>query len=365
MSGLYHYKCPACGGTLEFDSATQRMKCPYCDTEVDIASLRGKAEQGETQSQAGTEDAAEGQTFSAQDSAQMDLYVCQSCGGEIIVPKTTGASSCPFCGNPQIMPRKFSGALRPDFIVPFKLDQKAVRENYQRHLTGKHFLPKVFKDENHFREIRGIYVPYWLFDSQVHGSFRYRGERIRRWEDANFYYTEHRYYDIIRDGTVDFAAVPVDGSKVMADDLLESLEPFSPVDAVEFDGAYLSGYAAHQYDVTKEEARPRALERMTNTTERVFMNTVRGYDKIYTTSSEVSFHQNHTRYVLYPVWLLNTSWRGERFTFGMNAQTGRLVGNLPLDKKAFYTCFALLTLVLWVVYTIGIYVLLSTDWEAM
>ena len=37
MSDMMEYKCPACGGALEFDSASQRMKCPYCDSEYDIS----------------------------------------------------------------------------------------------------------------------------------------------------------------------------------------------------------------------------------------------------------------------------------------------------------------------------------------
>ena len=34
MSDLREYKCPACGGAMEFDSGSQKMKCPFCDTEV-------------------------------------------------------------------------------------------------------------------------------------------------------------------------------------------------------------------------------------------------------------------------------------------------------------------------------------------
>ena len=42
------------------------------------------------------------------------------------------------------------------------------------------------------------------------------------------------------------------------------------------------------------------------------------------------------KYALYPVWILNTTWNGEKFTFAMNGQSGKLVGNLPMDKKKFW-----------------------------
>ena len=41
------------------------------------------------------------------------------------------------------------------------------------------------------------------------------------------------------------------------------------------------------------------------------------------------------KYVLYPVWLLNTTWKGKKFVFAMNGQTGKFVGDLPLDKQAY------------------------------
>jgi len=46
------------------------------------------------------------------------------------------------------------------------------------------------------------------------------------------------------------------------------------------------------------------------------------------------------KYALYPVWLLNTSWNGKKYTFAMNGQTGKLVGDLPMDKGAFWRWFA-------------------------
>ena len=41
------------------------------------------------------------------------------------------------------------------------------------------------------------------------------------------------------------------------------------------------------------------------------------------------------KYVLCPVWILNTTWKGEKYVFAMNGQTGKFVGNLPLDKGAY------------------------------
>ena len=40
MAGMLEYKCPCCDGAIKFDSTTQKMKCPYCDTEFDVDTLK-------------------------------------------------------------------------------------------------------------------------------------------------------------------------------------------------------------------------------------------------------------------------------------------------------------------------------------
>ena len=94
-------------------------------------------------------------------------YKCPCCGGEIVGDANTAASSCPCCGNPVVMMGQFSGALRPDLVIPFKPDKKAAKAGLQKHLTGKRLMPKVFRNQNHIDEIKGVHVPFWLFDTDA------------------------------------------------------------------------------------------------------------------------------------------------------------------------------------------------------
>jgi len=55
----------------------------------------------------------------------------------------------------------------------------------------------------------------------------------------------------------------------------------------------------------------------------------------------IQLHNGKAQYVLYPVWILNTTWNDQKFLFAMNGQTGKFVGNLPLDKAAFLKAMAL------------------------
>ncbi len=136
MSDVMEYKCPACGGAMEFDSKTQQLKCPYCDTQISVEEWerQNAKNQGTAQwTSTGNE------TWSQKETQDMKVYVCQSCGGEIIAEQTTGASSCPFCGNKIVVKGQFAGDLKPDRIIPFKLDKKAAKESYKNHLKEKAF----------------------------------------------------------------------------------------------------------------------------------------------------------------------------------------------------------------------------------
>ena len=334
MQNLQEYKFPCCGGAIAFDSTLQKMKCPFCDTEFDMETLADydsglQEEQDEMNWETGA-----GSEWQEGETEDLRTFVCKSCGGEIVGDETTAATSCPFCGNPVVMMGQFSGALKPDLVIPFKLDKKAAKAGLMKHLSGKRLLPKIFRDQNHIDEIKGIYVPFWLFDTDADARVRYRTTKVRVWSDNNYKYTETRHFLVRRGGTIGFEHVPVDGSKKMADDLMESIEPYDFSEAVDFQTAYLAGYLADKYDVNAEESIERANARVKKSTEEAFAATVQGYDTVLAESSVVQLHNGTAKYALYPVWILNTTWNGNPYTFAMNGQTGKFVGDLPLDQSA-------------------------------
>ena len=49
-------------------------------------------------------------------------------------------------------------------------------------------------------------------------------------------------------------------------------------------------------------------------------------------ASSIRLENGTVKYALLPVWLLNTTWKGKQYIFAMNGQTGKLIGDLPIDK---------------------------------
>lgn len=340
MNDIIDYKCPCCGGQIEFDTNSQNMKCPYCDTEFDVKAMleNDEALNTETPDEINWEKADSGE-FTDEDG--MDLYVCNFCGGQIACDEVTAATSCPYCDNPVVFAGRLKGELRPDIVLPFKLDKNAAKEAFHRHLKGKKLLPKAFKNEAHIEEIKGVYAPFWLFDTDAEAKMRFHATRVRFWCDSNYNYTETRHYALLREGTLGFDNVPVDGSQKLDDDLMDSIEPYDFSEAVDFQTAYLSGFLADKYDVSSEESVPRANERIKNSTADAFTQTTGGYSSVFPERMYIKTKSGRVRYALLPVWLMTTEWNGQRYIFAMNGQSGKFVGDLPMDKKAYLKYFGI------------------------
>lgn len=334
---------------MHFDSATGKLQCDYCGGSYDVSEIEAmyadknaaavnaadKAEESRAAAEGDSVDGWQPDTSGTEwddNESGVKAYNCPSCGAELICDDTTAATSCPYCDNPTIIPSSVSGSLKPDAIVPFKLDKEQAKEAFRAHLKGKKLLPKLFSAENHLDEIKGLYVPFWLFDASADASITYSGEQIRTWSDDDYNYTETTVFDLYRSGSIEFENVPVDGAEKMDNDLMESVEPFDLTQAVDFKTAYLAGYLADKYDVAAKDCVDRANVRMQQSVKDAFLSTTRAYSSVTPRSSYVHVNKGRARYVLLPVWVLNTTWRGEKYVFAMNGQTGKFVGNLPCDK---------------------------------
>ena len=336
--------CPACGTELPRDLSGQEASCPKCGVELEPESLRAYGDAlAEERADSMTWDTQAGGQWQPGETGGLRVYSCNTCGGEIVADETTGATACPYCGNPVVLAGFFEGDLKPDLVIPFQVDKKKAVEILQNHYKGKRLLPKVFKDQNHIEEVKGLYVPVWLFDAEAEANLRCRATRIRTWSDSHYHYTETRHYAVIRGGDIGFQNVPVDGSTKMDDALMESIEPYDISGAVAFKAAYLPGFLADKYDVDADASIGRANQRIRQSAEDAFRDTIIGYSTVTEVDTRISLQNGQAKYALYPVWILNTRWNGQKFTFAINGQTGKTAGDLPMDKGLFWKYFGIIT----------------------
>ena len=353
-----NYQCPACTGPLHFVGSSGRLECDYCGASFDVAEIEAlyaqkeqkaaEAAQRETAGQAPSAGAADGSDWDASglsedwgaDAAGMKAYSCPSCGAELLCDVTTAATSCPYCGNPSVIPGQFTGILKPDFVLPFKLNKEDAIKALKRHYRKKPLLPSTFSKANHLEEIKGVYVPFWMYDGVASGSARFHATQVHTYTSGDYEITETSHYDVSRAGSIGFEKIPVDASSKMPDDYMDSIEPYDYAELKPFSTAYLPGFLADKYDVSVEDSRERADKRCAGSLLSALERTVSGYTTCIETSRDIRLKRGKVHYALLPVWILNTRWEGKDFLFAMNGQTGKLVGNLPVSTKRVIGPFA-------------------------
>lgn len=342
METIKTYKCPCCGAPLIYDGQSQELKCNSCGNNFPLKSME-QLENAENKVSGDSHyDWAHytPRKFEPVGETNLSGYVCPSCGAEITGDATMGSTICPYCGNGNIIQEQFKGTLEPDYIIPFKISKKSAMEAFEEDSKKATFLPNLFKSRKKIEEMSGLYVPFWTFDCKCNADFIYRGEMVMTWSDSDYNYTKTDYYKLFRSGTVEFANIPVDGSQKIDNVYTEAVEPYNYDDAVKFDEAYLSGYLADKYDVPAEECEGRANERVKNSTQSIFRETTSTYTGVHEENSSMSFSDGKIRYALLPVWMLNIKYENKLYKFAINGQTGKVIGEYPIDKKKKWMFFA-------------------------
>ena len=331
---VIEYKCPCCNAGLVFGSQVQQLKCEYCDNTFDINTVRAYNESQSGQlSDVFSWETEKKQEWTESEQTSLNAFQCPACGGEILTEDTTAATFCPFCDNPSIRPTRLSGSLKPDAVLPFQKSKEDAKAAFLNLCKGKPLLPKNFTSQQRLEKITGMYVPFWLYDCDADFSGSYKATRIHRWSDSRYHYTKTDHFLLKRAADADFVGIPMDGSSKMDDTFMESIEPFDYREIVNFDTAYLTGFYADKYDVPSENGEERIRQRVSNALDDQLQNTFLGYATVVPTAKQLNIRHSKARYVLLPVWILNTKYNGKIYTFAMNGQTSKMTGTFPVCPK--------------------------------
>ena len=119
----------------------------------------------------------------------------------------------------------------------------------------------------------------------------------------------------------------------MEDVFMESIEPYDYDALTHFETAYLSGFLADKYDVESKSGENRIRQRVEASMNGQLQSSLMGYNTVIPANKQLKINHSKARYVLLPVWMLNTKYRGKTYTFAMNGQTGKMTGTFPICPK--------------------------------
>ncbi len=307
------HKCPACGNSLTFSAEEQVLTCSFCGGTYSPEKI-------DLLNQINSYDSEEA------DETEDDKHevVCNSCGAAIVADNNTTASFCAFCGSPSVITQRLTKKFRPDFVIPFKITREEALDKMREFARSRKYVPKDFFSDDSIKKVSGIYVPFWLMDSRCEMHTQAVGYR----EDLR----QKAKYSVISDLNIKFKNVPFDGAVKMKDDLMESIEPYNCSELKPFTSSYLQGYYAQRYDLSVEKLTDRILYTLERYGEEAVKMSLRGYDSFRCDKCIVTPHDLNQKYALFPVWLMAYEYNGRIYQIAVNAQTGKVDGELPVDK---------------------------------
>lgn len=316
-------KCPNCGGSVVFDPKTQMHVCEYCQSEFTAEEMQ---ENDSTDTVfIPTEEQQE------EFNSHTNLYICDSCGAEIIADENTAATFCYYCHSPVTLQGRLSGDCRPEMLIPFTHTREQAIENYKNWCGKKWFLPKDYTDFSTLEKITGLYVPFWLADCKVDAKLHANAKIVTVHTNGDYTVTRTKHFKVKRAARIIYDGVPADGSKKIEDSLMNAIEPFDYSKFEQFQMSYLSGFFADKYDVSKEEVLPIIKNRISDSAEQVLSNSIHGYTVVTPEYKNVRLIRTNWHYTMLPVWFLNYKYKGKDYEFAMNGQTGKIEGHLPVS----------------------------------
>lgn len=346
------YKCPNCGAEIKFDPNLQKGKCDFCLSEFTINEIE---KLNKIDNQHINKDNLEYTHNEEWDSIdkKTKVYYCPRCGAEIVSDNNTTATFCCYCHGPVVLSDKFNGEFKPSKVIPFKIDKDKAIANFMEWSKRKWFLPKEFSSSKQLEKITGIYIPFWIVDSNVTGQMSARGKKITTWISGDYKYTKTDIYNIYREANLTFKNVSSNASSKMDDKVMESIEPYDSNGFREFSIAYLPGFFSEKYDKTKEEVLPLIERKIKLGTNDILRGSIGGYSIVDVIGTHETFNKTSCNYALMPVWMMTYSVGNKNYIFAMNGQTGKVFGSLPVSKAKLFILFLVIFITVFLLIFIG------------
>lgn len=324
------YYCEGCGGVMEFDIASQKLKCPNCGNSEKIKNDKSKIQEHKFSKRA-----AEKLGVTEKTSQIME---CKGCGAKVEIAADCTATECPYCGSKYVLADKQVESIVPDGVVTFKIDKHKAGEVFAKWIKKKWLAPGDLKNLYERDKLQGVYLPYWTFDADTVCEYYAEGGKHRKVKekDSNGNEVEKTvtdWYPVSGRVKEEFDDVLVKASKNLKPSLLEAIEPYNTKELVSYEPTYLSGYGAECYTVSLEDAHKEARDKMENELRSMSRKDVlRKYDEVRNLSVDINYDDETYKHIMIPVYATAYNYKGNTYPVLINGQTGKISGKYPKSK---------------------------------
>jgi hypothetical protein len=331
------FSCPACGGEAQWNPAKQALVCPFCgNTSPASAQLTATGQQVIVEHDLvaalrGIPDTQRGWQ------AEKISVKCQSCQAISVFDPGKVGQRCDFCGSTALVPyEEIKDAFRPESLLPMKLSETQVRDAIRRWYGNRWFAPNLLKRAALTDTVKGLYIPYWTFDAQVHADWT---------AESGYYYYETETYEengqtktrqvqkvrwVPSSGALDhfFDDELVSASRGVKEGMLRGIEPFPTKQLVPYQPGFLSGWTVERYQIDLIAAAKEAREEMDEKMEQLCSAQVPG-DTQRNLQVETDYSGQTFKHILTPIWLLTYNYGKRNFQVVINGYTEAIAGAYP------------------------------------
>ncbi len=347
------FSCPSCGGEAQWNPAKKAIVCPFCGTvspaqsELNATGVEQIVEHDLVAALRGIPDDQRGWQ------AKKTSVKCQSCQAISVFDPERVSQRCDFCGSTALVPyEEIKEAFRPESLLPMKLSDTEVRDLIRTWYGSRWFAPNKLKRAALTDTVKGLYIPYWTFDAQVHADWTA--------ESGYYYYTTETYRDDegntqtrevqhirweFSSGSLDhfFDDELVPASRGVQPEMLRQIEPFpTTTELVPYNPGYLSGWVVERYQIDLVAAAQQARQEMDSEMESLCASQVPG-DTHRNLQVNCDYSGQTFKHILTPIWLLTYDYGARHFQVVINGYTGTIAGKYPKSwVKIFFLIMAIL-----------------------
>ncbi len=327
-----YFKCPSCGADMKLDVPSKTACCDFCNRKDEITAVNEDIvdlDFNKTETDASLNDWG----------TDVSVVRCAGCGKQSL--SASADAPCAFCGSADMTFVDMLPGLRPDSLIPFKIDVNKAVQLFIRWIKRRRFSPFALKREFKAGNIRGVYIPYWSYDTNAKSS--YTGQA------GDYYYddetstvtisgkteTKTRRIQKIRwrfvSGSYDrnFKDIMFNDS-ALDQKVLESLEPFRLNELIKYEPRFLQGFYVERQSGGLKAVWERARSYMGKAIRTDIQDTIRrGCDVLGKININTNFTDVKYRLMLLPVWISSYRFRSKTYNFYINGQTGEVQGKSP------------------------------------
>ena len=328
--------CPKCGADISFDPSSGKLYCEYCGSYSDVKEVELNQYNKEKVKKEATKQEDNTPSYGAINDNGAEIYDefhCSSCGAQLVTDKSTTISRCVFCGSQNLLKQRLSGRFEPKKVLPFKIDKNRFINIYRMFVHKKIFAPNEFRSNPIITETRGLYVPFYLYNYDIISYGR--GVAERRSDKTTYY----KWFEHQEKAT---SLIPIDGSSRLDDSIMSSLEPYNMNELTDFNPAYLTGFQSEKTDETAEVLDMKAENRAIMHTKRTIESCESPYRITHGYVISDLYKKCDPEYALLPIWFVNTNFNNKKYSYAVNGQTGKVVGEIPLSHPKFYAFMGML-----------------------